>query len=406
MSLKICLLSLEWPPYGGGIGTYMFNLATGLRDLGHNVTVLTHDKNPEQIAGINIAEIPVPNGPGAIKQKLMRWRWEPHQTWAARAKYFFDKLNTTFDILETAEYGAWAKHFIGHVQIPIVVRCHTPAHGVQEICENHDCKCKKPLWLKFENRRERKQTNEANAISTPSFVLANHISLSWCIPFSRITVLPNPADTELFKPSEKKDGKKKEILFVGRLQYNKGIFDLIESVKPLLKIYSDLMVRIIGKDQKVSKYVSDKNKMASEEVLARIPYEYRQQISIAGWVPTNELIEHQQNAMCAVVPSRGFESFSYTLIEHMSCGTAAIATHCGGPTEIIEDGVDGIMVPAGDSEALTSALRKLIENPSLSRELGRNARKKAEEKYSIKVVVPQIAKWYEKIIDNYQKKKI
>lgn len=400
--MNVCLLSLEWPPYGGGIGTYMFNLAHGLSALGHNVTVITHDKAPEQMNGVKIAEVSLPREPGMV-QKMQRWIWEPHHTWSVRAWRYFKGIEkqNSFDIIETAEYGSWARHFIGHVNTPMVVRCHTPAHGVQEISSNGDGKCKMPLWLTLENKRERQQTRQADAISTPSYVLSNHISLSWSIPRSRITVLPNPVDTKLFIANNGEQRRKKEILYVGRLQYNKGVFDLIDAVKPLLKEHSDLTVRIIGKDIKTPKCINSKHRMASEEILSRIPAENRRQVIITGWVPVNELISYQQKAMCAVVPSRGFESFSYTLTQHMACGTAVVASHCGGPTEIISDGVDGLLVPAGDKEALSNAMKRLIENPRLSELLGRQARKKVEENYSISAVVPQITKWYEQIIEKY-----
>ncbi len=254
--MKVCLLTLEWPPYGGGIGTYMYNLAQGLSALGHDVTVITHDMTPEHTDGARIIEVPLPNPPGMLRRKLCRWQWEPHHTWSSRAWRYFNSIEdaNSFDIIETAEYGSWARHFIGQVNKPIVVRCHTPALGVQEIPSNGDGQWKMPLWLNLENKRERFQTAHANAISTPSFVLSNHISLSWAIPSSRITVLPNPVDTRLFHPlkapGNENLSRKKELLYVGRLQYNKGVFDLIDSVKPLLKEHPDLTVRLIGKDIK------------------------------------------------------------------------------------------------------------------------------------------------------------
>ncbi len=146
--------------------------------------------------------------------------------------------------------------------------------------------------------------------------------------------------------------------------------------------------------------------MASEEILSRIPSQYHKQIIITGWISLSELISCQQKAMCAVVPSRGFESFSYTLVEHMACGTAVVASHCGGPTEIITHGVDGLLVPPGDRDALTSALRQLIENPRLCEQLGQQARKKVEEQFSISVVTPRIVKWYKQIIENYKNDKL
>lgn len=402
--MNICLLTLEWPNYGGGIGTYMFNLAQGLSELKHEVTVITHNQNPVRFNGINIIEVPLPQIENTIKKKIMRWRWQPHHSWSKQAWAHFLNLNTTFDIIETAEYGSWARYFIGNLNTPIVVRCHTPAKGVREISVNGD-KHKTPFWLQLEDKRERFHTRNANAISTPSHVLANHISLNWSIPISRIKVLPNPVDIEFFKPSKITE-KKKEILYVGRLQYNKGVFDLIEAVKPLLKEHPDLNIRFIGKDLKNPKCIKSSFEMVSEELYARIAPENHRQLNLMGWVTLDELLSYQQKALCAVVPSRGFESFSYTLTEHMACGSAVVATHCGGPTEIINDEEDGLLVPPGDIEALRDALRRLIINADLCREMGNRARKKIEDKYSITKVVPKITDWYAQTIENYQNGKL
>jgi glycosyltransferase involved in cell wall biosynthesis len=402
--MKICLLTLEWPNYGGGIGTYMFNLAKGLNDLGHKVTVITHGDRPAAINGVEIIGVPMENGNGKIKNKIMRWRWEPHYSWSNRAFQHYKEIKSTFDIIETAEYGAWGRNFIGHTNAPIIVRCHTPAKAVREIPQNGG-KYKIPLWLTCEDKKERIQTYNADAISAPSYMLSNHISLSWSIPINKIKVLPNPIDTNLFRPSSTGE-KKKEILYVGRLQYNKGVFDLIEAVKPLLKEHPDLTVRLIGKDLKTPKCINSSYETASEEILSRVPTENKKQVKIMGWVSLDELIGFQQQAMCAIVPSRGFESFSYTLTEHMACGTAVIATQCGGPTEIINNEEDGLLVPAGDVTALTNTMRRLITNPELCRELGGRARKKAEAKYSISKVVPNIAEWYEQIIRNFKNGKL
>ncbi|OHB60640.1 MAG: hypothetical protein A2Y12_02875 [Planctomycetes bacterium GWF2_42_9] len=398
--MNVCLLSLEWPSYGGGIGTYMFNLAKGLQECGHNTTVITHNKQPERISGVNIVETPIENENRTLKNKIMRWRWEPHHSWSQKAWDNFKEMQRSFDILETAEYGAWARHFIGNVKMPIIVRCHTPAVGVRQIPVNGN-EHRIPFWLKLENKREQMQTQNADAISTPSYVLSNLMSLSWSIPVNRIKVLPNPVDTNLFRPIDFKE-KQKEILYVGRLQYNKGVFDFIDAIKPLLNVHQDWTIRLIGKDLKIPDFIKSSHKMASEEILSRIPVGNRNQIKIIGWVSVDELIKYQQQAMIAVVPSRGFESFSYTLTEQMACGTAVVATHCGGPTEIISDGYDGLLVPAGDIEAMRNALQKLMIDTELCREMSRRARKTVESKYSISKVVPAITEWYGKIIGYYK----
>lgn len=401
--MRIFLLTLEWPPYGGGIGTYMHNLATGLVGLGHEVTVMTHDKSPERLDGVRVVEVPVPDEKGRFAKAALRWRWEPHYTWSKRAweKFAGMDAHDGYDIMETAEYGAWARHFIGRVDMPVVVRCHTPAHGVRELSADGQAAMTMPWWLKCEDKMEQWQTTYADAISAPSHALANHVSLSWGIASSRIAVFPNPVDARMFHPNGGWVSRRKEVLYVGRLQYNKGVLDLVDASIPLLRGHPEMTLRLVGPDIRMPAHMNGAGCMTSEAIMARTPAAQRGQLSITGRVSLAELITAQQKAMCAAVPSRGFESFSYTMAEHMACGTAVVATHSGGPTEIIRDGEDGLLVPPGDTWALTDALKRLAENPEMCQEIGHKARAKVEEQFAIPVVVPRIVEWYERVIRAY-----
>jgi len=406
--MKICLLTMEWPPYGCGIGTYMFNLARGLNNLGHQVTVITNDQTPLRCSGVKIIEVPVPSVRRTLLRRVQRWRMEPYHSWSARVYERFVAIHSeeAFDIIETAEFGAWGRHFIGRVDIPLVVRCHNPTSVVWSINQMPSSSWRMPLWLRIQDNRERSQAFYSDAIVSPSHALVNHLSLGWVIPRSRFTVLPNPIDTDLFCPGpfNGAEGKSHEILYVGRLEYNKGVFDLMESVEPLMKKYSELTVRLVGMDIKAPEELSQYGDMASDVIRSLLPRDYHHRVLFTSHVPVSEIVFYQQKALCTVMPTRGFESFSYTALEPMACGSPVIATHCGGPTEIINDGVSGFLVPPGDRVALTEAMEKLIVEKPLRESLSQAARRVVETKYSFRVVVPQIIKVYEKAIQDYQQK--
>ena len=71
------------------------------------------------------------------------------------------------------------------------------------------------------------------------------------------------------------------------------------------------------------------------------------------------------------------EGMPNTLIEAMSLGTACISTDCpcGGPKDLIRDGENGFLVPVDDSDALADRLTRLLENPDLMQQMGKNAAK-------------------------------
>jgi glycosyltransferase involved in cell wall biosynthesis len=73
------------------------------------------------------------------------------------------------------------------------------------------------------------------------------------------------------------------------------------------------------------------------------------------------------------------EPFGRVVVEGMAAGLAVIATDQGGPTEVIDNGVNGLLVPPGDVNALARALRRLADQPALRQQLGEAARHRAKD---------------------------
>ena len=96
-------------------------------------------------------------------------------------------------------------------------------------------------------------------------------------------------------------------------------------------------------------------------------------------------------------PSLWPEPFGSVVHEAMSRGKAVVGTTPGGHTDMIEHGRTGLLVPAGDTGALTEAMRTLIENPALRKRLGTEARARARE-FTAEVVVPRYERMYARAI--------
>jgi glycosyltransferase involved in cell wall biosynthesis len=92
----------------------------------------------------------------------------------------------------------------------------------------------------------------------------------------------------------------------------------------------------------------------------------------------------------AVLTSRS-EGFSNAVLEYMAVGTPVVATDVGGNRELIEHEQDGLLVPVGDSQALASAILRLLNQPELGERLARSARQKVEASYAW----PRVARSYE-----------
>jgi glycosyltransferase involved in cell wall biosynthesis len=98
----------------------------------------------------------------------------------------------------------------------------------------------------------------------------------------------------------------------------------------------------------------------------------------------------------AVLPSHS-EGMSNAVLESMAAGRAVVATAVGATPQLLDGGRCGLLVPPGDESALASAVGRLLEDADLARELGANARRRAEREYSRAAMVRRFEDFYERL---------
>ncbi len=184
-------------------------------------------------------------------------------------------------------------------------------------------------------------------------------------------VIPNGVDLNRFGPNwaakfdqnESLRHNRITILFVGRLDYRKGFDSLFQAYEQLKPVYPDLRLRVVGP-------------FDPPETAA-----YRQKLSAGiefyGYASPEELPAIYRSADIFCAPSVGSESFGIVLLEAMASGLPVVASDIAGYRAVVSDGVDGVLVPPGQPDALAAALAGLIENPTRRRLMGRQGRQKA-----------------------------
>jgi glycosyltransferase involved in cell wall biosynthesis len=88
------------------------------------------------------------------------------------------------------------------------------------------------------------------------------------------------------------------------------------------------------------------------------------------------------------------ENLSFTCLEALSCGVPVVSYDSGGQREAVRHGENGLLVPAGDTEALLSALQQLVEQPSLRERLARGARETAVKEFDLDRYVDALTSYY------------
>lgn len=180
-----------------------------------------------------------------------------------------------------------------------------------------------------------------------------------------IEVIPNAA---LFPNIKKQsDVSKHRVIAVGRLDYQKGFDRLIQAweIVQNAKKYADWQLDIFGQGE----WHDMLQQMIVEKNLSQTAYLNR---------PTNAIWDEYSRSSVLVMSSN-YEGFGMVLVEAMACSVPVVAFACQcGPKDIIQDGINGLLVKDGDIEGLANAMMRLMENEEERKAMGRNARQVTE----------------------------
>lgn len=211
------------------------------------------------------------------------------------------------------------------------------------------------------------------ALRTADHVIANSTE---CLSYGKklgvaeenSTVLPFGVDLEKFHP-DNADASLRPcsedepfLLYVGRLVERKGVQDLIRAVKGVENVH----LGIIGKGE----YRPELEELAGDAA----------NIDFLGFQEHSVMAQYMATADIVAVPSRT-EPFGIVTIEALASGTPVIGADTGGIADIVKRDV-GRLFPPGDVEALTNCIDQLASDESLRRQLGEQARTRAEEAYN------------------------
>jgi glycosyltransferase involved in cell wall biosynthesis len=104
------------------------------------------------------------------------------------------------------------------------------------------------------------------------------------------------------------------------------------------------------------------------------------------------------SALDVLVISSSNEGFSLVAVQAMAAGTAVVSTRCGGPEEIIEDGVSGVLVPVGDADALSRAIRAVATSDDLRKTLAAGGLQRVLERFSLSSMLDSYEELYRRVL--------
>ena len=181
----------------------------------------------------------------------------------------------------------------------------------------------------------------------------------------KLQVIPNFTD---IAPKFTKPSQRIKIIFARRLFPYRGTRVFTDAIVKVLDEFSNIEVTVAG-DGPDEQWMRDKLGKYNNVFFTKYD--------------SSESIQMHSDKHIAVVPTVGSEGTSLSLLEAMSAQCAVICTDVGGMTNIVIDGFNGLMVKAGNSEALYNALKRLIVDENLREQISNNAYSTIKQSFSL-----------------------
>lgn len=181
----------------------------------------------------------------------------------------------------------------------------------------------------------------------------------------------------------KKDFGKKRILFLGRFDEKKGIFDLLDVMTEITKIDSNVKL-YIGSNERKEKV----NKIINE-------YNLNNNVEYLGWIDEKLKKEVLKEATIFVLPSY-YEGMPMSVLEAMAYKNIVISTNVGGIPEIIENGYNGFLIEPGDKKELFNKIEKNINGNELEK-ISNNARNTIDERFNLEKKIKDLIDIYKSL---------
>ena len=385
-----CIVSREFPPFaGGGIGTYANAMARAQARAALSPVVITvgpGERTETTENGVTVVRLPLAQGDDwsaphpAIRTPETRAAWNalgPHSVFAMQVADELLSLipRNGIDLVEFADTGAagWfalnrRRNLGSYGDVRMLTHIHSPSAWI----ERTNRRCEPGRAMHELQRMEREQALWSDAVITPSHFMAGWAERHWGV---RATVLRYPMplrelarDFDDDHDDEREDG----VLFVGRLEYRKGIDTLLSAWS---RLKPDVRLHLVGLDTP-----DERTGVAiGERLISQMPREVALTVVEHGPKSPSEVHALQSEAGLVVVPSPE-DNLPFTCIEAMAAARVVIASDIGGASELIEDGVSGLIFRSGSAASLAEVLaRALAMSASERRGMGQSARARVEE---------------------------
>jgi glycogen(starch) synthase len=386
--MRIMHLSSEYPPIQVfGLGRAVRDLAVAQASLGHRVEVITNsiggrDKDAV-VDGVGVHRISFPPPPKPPDDTMAVTQFNVSVIEAAAQLIDATGAPDVFHVHDwlTVQCGKMLKWL--HPSAALAVTIHDTAHG------KHFGRMNPPV--QYTAHLERYACEQADlTICCSEYVRQELLNHYYADP-GRVKIIPCGVDEWGFRV----DGDCRAfrntfaapddclILYVGRLDEEKGLPHLLEALAHVLLVEGRARLVIAGKG------------MLQQSLQQRAgQLQIGDRVRFAGYVTGDALAGLYRSADVLVVPSL-YEPFGLVALEGMICGTPVVVSDTGGLSEIVEDGHTGLRVPPADAAALGRAILRVLSDGDLATRIGQAGAAHARERYNWRDIAVNTVAAYE-----------
>lgn len=379
MGLHIAMLSAEYPPRWGGMGSTVYHLSAALVELGHRITVITRDGGGKALEqeGVNIREV--------------KWLYAPMAFTKSYGKYALADLKKLHseDPVDVVHLHcpmiSWTESQFKECKenvAPIVSSLHGSWLGERDGLRTAAQQKEAAVWANPNDlailltaghyaKFERAAVNGSNVCVANSHATKEDFLERYSPPADwNCQVIHWGVDTEMFHPSgEAKDTGTNHVLAVGRLAARKGYGSLLRAFAQVNQKNPETKLLIVGRGSLKKRLVKQAKRLGISS-----------SVRIDSGMPFDKLAEEFRNADLVVYPSY-YEGQGLIPLEAMASGTPVATVNHGPLPEMVDDSV-GALFTMADTDSMSSAILGLLDNPAGLATRGTAGRERVVENFT------------------------
>jgi glycosyltransferase involved in cell wall biosynthesis len=385
----------------GGPERYLFAISEVLEDKGHTVIPFAMDLARNEPTPYAKYFVPHPVDRNAVYFGEMRLNRREKLRLLVATLYSFEARRRAraiiraekIDLVYALQIGNYLSpalvdgaHSLG---VPIVSRqsdFHLLCPSYHFLRDGHPCEeCRHGLWHAIKYRCMKGSLSvsagrvlgmylehalgtdgKINAFVTPTVFLRNKLVEFGYAP-EKVVHIPTPIVADHIEP---RYGAGEYLLYTGNLNRHKGVRYLVEA----MALHPQLTLKIAGSASEDGR---------DEELRSIIETRALRNVEMVGFKTGSDLAGLYRGATAVVAPTLWYENMPHSVLEAMAYGKPIIASNIGSMPELVEDGVNGFLVPPGDVSALAAKIGDLLSSTQRIAQMGQASRRRVLEHHSV-----------------------